>query len=143
MGCFLAKGDKSAYSFALESFTSFGFPLPSTIMTDQERALIAAIKETWPSSRHLYCIFHISRNVKKNVPKYLGPKNNVPPSDPPVLQRLEDEEEFKKKWQKFVSSYTGEEEDNDDLQTNTPKRKGKKTVIIFFLQFYLFIFFPP
>mgnify|MGYP003581042834 CR=1 FL=1 len=54
MCCFVVTEDKLAYQFALKSFEDFGFSIPNTVMTDQDRSLTAAISSEWPRAVHLF-----------------------------------------------------------------------------------------
>ncbi|XP_028062044.1 uncharacterized protein LOC114265421 [Camellia sinensis] len=46
-----------------------GFVMPTIIVTDRELALMNAIQKIFPSSRHLLCRWHISKNVLTNCKK--------------------------------------------------------------------------
>jgi len=65
MGCFVIKEDIASYVFALPAFIELGYLVPQVVMTDQDKALTAAIKQKWPNSAHLFCIFHLYRNILK------------------------------------------------------------------------------
>lgn len=105
MCAFVKRENIKSYRFALESFTYFGYNLPLTVMTDQDLALKAALADTWNSSKHLYCIFHIYRNIRAKIGKYLGTKSNSFLKIFSKVQRSESEVEFKKNWEDLLSPY--------------------------------------
>jgi MULE transposase-like protein len=66
--------DETAYSYgvALDSFKRLFEPAKSpvsTILTDQEQALINATEKHFPTSMHQLCRWHLEKNLKKNFPK--------------------------------------------------------------------------
>lgn len=71
LGLLITKGQTTAaYSKGFSLFqkcaAKFAFGnqgYPTTILTDNSAAEIAAIKETWPNSAHFLCVFHILQAV--------------------------------------------------------------------------------
>ena len=55
------------YSYCLRSYEKYFKMIPETIMTDQEKALDNSISRVWPSANHVFCIFHIFRNIQQNI----------------------------------------------------------------------------
>ena len=111
MGCFIVKEDTNSYKFALESFEEF-FGVPKTVMTDQDPALKLAISEKWPFTTHLFCIFHIYRNIQKKIAQLLGKKNEKFLKEFSHIQRIDNVKEFEKEWSNFVASYCDEDTEN-------------------------------
>jgi hypothetical protein len=67
--CLLSDETTISYNQALMSFKElFGSsePLPFTIITDQETALINAIDTQFPRSSHQLCRWHLAKNLEKN-----------------------------------------------------------------------------
>ena len=65
---FLQKEDKDSYAWALTTFKKFlgDENQPSVIMMDRELALMNAIKDVFPSTTSLLCVWHINKNVFAN-----------------------------------------------------------------------------
>ncbi|GBB94191.1 hypothetical protein RclHR1_23080002 [Rhizophagus clarus] len=47
---------------------------PKVIFTDSDPSMIQSIKEIYPDTKHLLCIFHIDLNLQKKLKKKLGNK---------------------------------------------------------------------
>ncbi|GJT05681.1 PKS-NRPS hybrid synthetase [Tanacetum coccineum] len=60
--------DKESYAWALTTFKKFlgDENQPSVIITDRELALMNAIKDVFPSTTSLLCVWHINKNVFSN-----------------------------------------------------------------------------
>jgi MULE transposase-like protein len=73
VACSLLRDETTdSYDVALESFKKLfesTEPVVSTILTDQEQALINAIEKHFPDSTHQLCRWHLEKNLKKNFPK--------------------------------------------------------------------------
>ena len=106
MGSFIVKENFNAYKFVLSSFEEF-FGIPSTVMTDQDPALKLAIEDQWRDTYHLFCLFHIYRNIQKKVAQYLGAKNEKFLKDFSTIQKIEDPCEFENELESFITQYTG------------------------------------
>ena len=63
---FMASEKKIDYDFGLQTFQSL-FSIPENVITDQEKALISSINDNWPKAHHIFCIFHIFRNIQQNL----------------------------------------------------------------------------
>ncbi|KAL0251432.1 hypothetical protein GEMRC1_000645 [Eukaryota sp. GEM-RC1] len=60
---FMTNENNAAYKVALMMFYNV-FPVtPSIIVTDQDKALLKAIRDLYPSAHHLLCWFHIKQNL--------------------------------------------------------------------------------
>ncbi|GKA62883.1 PKS-NRPS hybrid synthetase [Tanacetum coccineum] len=68
---FLKKEDTESYVWALKAFKEFLGPSnqPAVIMSDRELALMSSIKDVFPSTTSLLCIWHIQKNVFSNCKK--------------------------------------------------------------------------
>ena len=118
VGSFIVKEDYESYKFTLNSFEEF-FGQPTTVMTDQDPALKLAISKEWSFTHHLFCIFHIYRNIQKKVAQYLGKNNEKFLKEFSCIQKIDQKEEFEEEWKSFVTSYceppkTGENENLDE-----------------------------
>jgi len=101
MGSFIVKEDFEAYKFSLQSFEEF-YGIPSTVMTDQEPALKKAIEYQWAEANHLLCLFHIFRNIQKNIAKHLRKNTEKFLKEFTKIQKIEDSNQFEKEWSSFI-----------------------------------------
>jgi hypothetical protein len=63
---FLSEENFEYYKWALECFKECLEICPTVIPTDKEMALINAIPAVFPNTKHLICIWHISKNILAN-----------------------------------------------------------------------------
>ena len=58
---------KESYQWILECLLSATNLAPNVIFTDADPAMVAAIHESLPTTKHNYCIWHIRKNLDKNL----------------------------------------------------------------------------
>lgn len=80
-GCWMDKETAERYEWAIQSFKDIVRPtgtdeklLPRCFVTDDEEALLAAIKTVFPNSSQILCWIHIQRNFLLRFKKSLNPK---------------------------------------------------------------------
>ena len=131
MGCFLVKENLESYKFAIASFESL-FGMPKTVITDQDPALKSVIESEWQTVHHLFCLFHIYRNIQKKVAKFLGNKNEIFLKEFSRIQRIEGAEDFQKEWDTFIAKYRGDvnEEENEFDQDSEIEEQNSYLEII-------------
>ena len=66
---FMPDETTESYCWALQQFNKLLKNAPSSIVTDRELGLMAALNVVFPTSRHLLCIWHIQKNVLANTKK--------------------------------------------------------------------------
>lgn len=138
MAALVKKEDGTSFDFCLESFLHFGFSLPDTVITDQDPALKTSLKK-W-SSKHLYCVYHIYRNIEKNLASLLGNKNKEFLRDFARIQRIEDEDIFEKEWEILLKTYGSEPkrstnndeaiEYNSDVEENVSDMENETNLLV-------------
>jgi len=104
MGSLISREDFQSYKFALESFEEF-FCIPATVITDQDPALKSAIDCQWKGTKHIFCLFHIYRNIQKKVAKLLGKNNEKFLKEFSRIQKIEKIEFFEEEWNSFIEQY--------------------------------------
>lgn len=110
MGAFLPREDVASFRFALQSFVKMGFKQPTVCLSDQDTALVEAIKLEWKETQHIFCLFHIFRNVQKHAAHLLKQKNTEFLKEFSILQRRETIDEFEDNWKMLLKKYCDEEE---------------------------------
>ena len=63
------------YQWVFDNYLKCCDQKPICILTDGELAIISAVKKCFPETKHNLCLWHIQRNIKKNL-GYLSKKNN-------------------------------------------------------------------
>ncbi|CAB4398453.1 unnamed protein product [Rhizophagus irregularis] len=79
---------------------------PRVIFTDSDPSMIHSIKEIYPNTQHLLCIFHIDLNLRKKLKGKLGSQFEEFHHKFYVCRNsLCDEELFECKWNQLVNQY--------------------------------------
>lgn len=63
----ISKEDTTSYVWLLKCFKTCTPIEPKVIVTDQDKAMKAAIAEVYPSSAHRFCMWHITEKLKTKV----------------------------------------------------------------------------
>ena len=61
----------SDYEWALQRYLEAAVP-PATILTDADPGCTAAIATVFPRAKHLWCLWHIHQNLRRNLLSKLG-----------------------------------------------------------------------
>ena len=71
---FIRNASKEHYSWVLNNLKQIfdGSILPNCIVTDRELGLMKALDRIFPESCHLFCHFHINKNVQLMATKLMG-----------------------------------------------------------------------
>jgi alpha-glucosidase len=73
-GGWIATEDTTHYTWFLEQLANVvymdGKWLPSLFVTNQSHPLITSINNVFPSSTHILCYIHLSRNLKTNTSRF-------------------------------------------------------------------------
>jgi len=88
---FLKEETEPYYRWALEQVANlYGTTKPLVITTDRELALMNAVDFTFPTSKHLLCVWHIQKNTLARCKKYFASSG--------------DWDQFQKAWTKVIYS---------------------------------------
>ncbi|KAL9674824.1 hypothetical protein QQ045_003023 [Rhodiola kirilowii] len=63
----ISKEDVESYTWLLTCFKNFVVHDPSVIVTDQDAAMKVAISRVFPTSRHRFCMWHITEKLQSKV----------------------------------------------------------------------------
>ena len=63
----LAHEDQQSFEWAFKEFKKAFGTHPHCIFTDGDKAMAAAIRSTWPHTKHLLCTWHLSQTIIKNT----------------------------------------------------------------------------
>ena len=103
---------KDFYDWALENFLSIfiskNIPLPEIFLTDREQALINSIKTTFPNSNHMFCTWHISKNLiakGKKLIKYKKKEAHMISHCSNLIKLSSTPEDFNASFERFASKY--------------------------------------
>ena len=64
-GSLLSNEQFESYCWAIQEFRTYTNVNPIVVFTDGDIELARAIKDTWPTTVHLLCRFHISQNITR------------------------------------------------------------------------------
>ncbi|KAE8224935.1 hypothetical protein CF319_g2242 [Tilletia indica] len=59
--------DRESHQWALEQLVMASGAEPSVVMSDQDSAFMGAVRRACPSAHHLLCLWHLWKNVRKNL----------------------------------------------------------------------------
>ncbi|KAL9665701.1 hypothetical protein QQ045_000020 [Rhodiola kirilowii] len=63
----ISKEDADSYTWLLTCFKNFVVREPSVIVTDQDAAMKVAISHVFPTSRHMFCMWHITEKLQSKL----------------------------------------------------------------------------
>ena len=78
---------------------------PKVLFTDADAGMVAAIHETLPSTKHNYCIWHLRKNLEKNLKGKLHNKFNDFVKEWNKCRNSFSENEFQKRWHELLAKY--------------------------------------
>ncbi|CAB5186867.1 unnamed protein product [Rhizophagus irregularis] len=97
---------KNTYQWILECLLCATNGLaPRVLFTDADAGMVAAIHETLPSTKHNYCIWHLRKNLEKNLKGKLHKKYNDFIKEWNKCRNSFSEEEFQKRWHELLTNY--------------------------------------
>jgi hypothetical protein len=97
---------KETYQWILECLLSATDNLaPNVLFTDADPAMVSAIHETLPSTKHNYCIWHLRKNLDKNLKGRLRKNYNEFVKAWNKCRNSFSEDEFQKRWRELLSNY--------------------------------------
>lgn len=78
---------------------------PKVLFTDADAGMVAAIHEALPSTKHNYCIWHIRKNLEKNLRGNLHEKYSSFIKAWNKCRNSFSENEFKSRWRDLLTNY--------------------------------------
>ncbi|CAB4425441.1 unnamed protein product [Rhizophagus irregularis] len=98
---------KETYQWILECLLRATNDLtPRVLFTDADPAMVAAIHETLPSTKHNYCIWHICKNLEKNLKGKLHSKYSDFIVEWNKCRNSFSEDEFENRWQNLLINFS-------------------------------------
>ncbi|KAJ3708495.1 hypothetical protein LUZ61_012200 [Rhynchospora tenuis] len=83
---------------------------PVTMFTDQESAIVSAIKHVMPDTKHALCVWHIQQNCQKRFMYYKKKKIDISGDFSKCMHKYEDEDDFVKAMQELEGKVEGDED---------------------------------
>ncbi|XP_059639869.1 protein FAR1-RELATED SEQUENCE 5-like [Cornus florida] len=71
---------------------------PSTILNDQDTAMVKALVQVMPDIKHLLCTWHLMRNAQKNLGNLSVGEKGIKSEISKLMYEIEGEEEFLVEW---------------------------------------------
>ncbi|XP_027156856.1 protein FAR1-RELATED SEQUENCE 5-like [Coffea eugenioides] len=78
---------------------------PSTILTDQDHAMAAALSVVMPETFHGLCTFHIRRNFMKHLGNHYKKNSDLPYMFGACTYEFEEVEQFNRVWEAMVKKH--------------------------------------
>ncbi|CAB4442956.1 unnamed protein product [Rhizophagus irregularis] len=101
----VADETKETYQWILECLLRATGIAPRVLFTDADAGMIAAVHETLPSTKHNYCIWHIRKNIEKNLKGKLCSKYSNFVKEWNKCRNSFSETEFKNRWRDLLTNY--------------------------------------
>ncbi|KAJ3699710.1 hypothetical protein LUZ61_003415 [Rhynchospora tenuis] len=83
---------------------------PVTMFTDQESAIVSAIKHVMPDTKHALCVWHIQQNCQKRFMYYKKKGIDISGDFSKCMHKYEDEDVFVKAMQVLAGKVEGDED---------------------------------
>ncbi|KAF8403430.1 hypothetical protein HHK36_011534 [Tetracentron sinense] len=84
---------------------AMGGKAPKAIVTDQDKAMKAAIAEVFPNSRHRFCLWHIMRKIPEKLGHVTRKYENFMAQLNKCIYKSWTEEQFENRWWKMVETF--------------------------------------
>ncbi|XP_043698783.1 protein FAR-RED IMPAIRED RESPONSE 1 isoform X3 [Telopea speciosissima] len=113
LGCALIADDTvSTYVWLMRTWLrAMGGRAPSMIITDQDKALKAAIAEVFPSTRHCLGLWHIIRKIPEKLGNVAKRHENFVKKFNKCIYKSWTDEQFEKRWWKMVDRFELKEDE--------------------------------
>ncbi|XP_022764331.1 protein FAR-RED IMPAIRED RESPONSE 1-like, partial [Durio zibethinus] len=107
LGCaLLANESTSTFTWLMKTWVrAMGGKLPSAIITDQNKAMKAAIKLVFPNSRHHYCLWHILRKFPEKLGYVLRKNEDFMGIFKKCIHKSWTKDQFEERWQAMVEKF--------------------------------------
>ncbi|KAJ3706507.1 hypothetical protein LUZ61_010212 [Rhynchospora tenuis] len=96
------------------AFTKFleahGGKKSTTIFTDQEQAIVLALEQVMPDTKHGLCVWHINQNCQRKFISYKKKGINMSGEFSKCMFKYEDEDDFVKAIEELAAKLVGEED---------------------------------
>ena len=96
---------KETYQWILECLLCATNLAPNVLFTDADPAMVAAIHESLPTTKHNYCIWHIRKNLEKNLKGKLCGEYSKFVAAWNKCQNCFSENELKKQWNELTVKF--------------------------------------
>ncbi|GAV75648.1 FAR1 domain-containing protein/SWIM domain-containing protein/MULE domain-containing protein [Cephalotus follicularis] len=123
LGCaFVADESRSTFVWLMKTWLrAMGGLAPKVIITDQDKALKAAIEEVFPNSRHCFSLWHVLEKIPENLVPVVKRHENFLPKFNKCIFKSWTDEEFDMRWWKMVTRF--ELQDDEWIQSLYEDRK--------------------
>lgn len=113
LGCALLSDESvTTLSWVMQTWLkAMGGQAPKLIITDQDRVMKSVISEVFPSVRHCFCLWHIMGKVSETLSHVIKQNDNFMAKFLKCIYRSWTDEEFDKRWQKFIDRFDLKEND--------------------------------
>ncbi|KAL8131986.1 protein FAR-RED ELONGATED HYPOCOTYL 3 [Apium graveolens] len=113
LGCVLLSDESpTTMSWVMRTWLkAMGGQAPKYIITDQDKSLKSVVSEVFPSVRHCYFMWHILGKISETLSHVIKQNDKFMAKLLKCIYRSWTDEEFEKRWQKFVNVFELKEND--------------------------------
>ncbi|KAE8814032.1 hypothetical protein D1007_08670 [Hordeum vulgare] len=98
-----------SFKWLLSTFVeAMGGREPKFIITDQDKAMKAAIEQALPNTRHRFCLWHIRKNMKENNATVFAQHPGMSDELHLIIKNSLNADEFEGSWKRAISKYKAE-----------------------------------
>lgn len=107
LGCALVADESiSTFVWLMKTWLrAMGRQAPKVIITDQDKALKAAIEEVFPNTRHCFSLWHILEKVPESLAHVIKQHENFLPKFNKCILKSWTDEQFDMRWWKMVTRF--------------------------------------
>lgn len=103
---FIINETKETFAWLFEQFLmAMGGKHPTSIITDQDKAMQAAIEKVFPNATHRSCLFHIKKKVEEKVGPCFQANEGLYEDFQDIVDNSLTVEEFETQWQEMIEKY--------------------------------------
>ncbi|XP_037457607.1 protein FAR1-RELATED SEQUENCE 5-like [Triticum dicoccoides] len=103
---FIVNETKETFAWLFEQFLmAMGGKHPISIITDQDKAMQAAIEKVFPNATHRSCIFHIKKKAKEKVGPCFQANEGLYEDFQDIVDNSLTVEEFETHWPEMIEKY--------------------------------------
>ena len=103
---FIINETKETFAWLFEQFLmAMGGKHPTSIITDQDKAMQAAIEKVFPNATHRSCFFHIKKKVEEKVGPCFQANEGLYEDFQDIVDNSLTVEEFETQWQEMIEKY--------------------------------------
>ena len=103
--CLMSNETKLTHQMVLKQYTAAVGNAPAVLVSDRDKALIAAARAEWPTTHHIYCFHHLSTNLQQNLAARIVVQYNFFVREFYLVYNSVSPEMFNNRWEELVEAF--------------------------------------